>query len=139
MKPELIRRILKLNPKIRRVYGPYTRASDARRIVILYDGTKRSARLLAKVKLEVKIGRLLRSDETVDHKDEDKTNDRYANLQVLSLADNARKSVRAKHKTNELICVCGKKFYRPASRLTKRNFCSHSCRSKTLKANQYTK
>ena len=46
--------------------------------------------------MEIRLGRRLNSDETVDHIDNDKTNDSPENLQVLSLKDNARKSANPK-------------------------------------------
>lgn len=88
----LNQKILELYPEYHTVHGPYVRKTDRRKIVILYAGTRRTTRLLAKVKLEIKIGRRLRGKETVDHKDEDPTNDCYSNLQVLSRAENASKS-----------------------------------------------
>ncbi len=91
MKASNVARILELYPEFHTVYGPYIR-KDGRKIVILYDGRKRSARQLAKVKLEVKLGRRLYWDEEVDHIDEDPTNDKFSNLQALTKSENASKS-----------------------------------------------
>lgn len=74
-----------------RIYGPYTR-KDGRKIVILYDGVNRSARQLAKVKLEIHLGRLLRKGEEVDHEDEDKTNDHISNLRPITSTKNRQKA-----------------------------------------------
>jgi len=64
----------------------------------MYEGRTRPKTVLwARYKLEKKLGRPLRADETVDHKDEDKTNDRISNLQVLTLAENSTKSADPKY------------------------------------------
>lgn len=79
------------------IYGPYTRADD-RKVVLLVWHTdtgsiaKRTTVSYPKLLMEIKLGRRLGPDETVDHIDDDKTNDAYSNLQILSRADNARKS-----------------------------------------------
>ena len=63
----------------------------------MYAGRNRPKTVLwARYKLEKKLGRPLRKNETVDHKDEDKTNDRITNLQILTRAENARKSATGK-------------------------------------------
>lgn len=74
------------------VYGPYKRKQDGRRIVVIYDGTRRITKLYAKVKLEIKIGRILSKDETVDHIDKNPFNDKFSNLRMLSREKNARRS-----------------------------------------------
>jgi hypothetical protein len=85
------RQILKLYTEFHTVYGKYKR-KDGRKIVILYNGEKRSARQYAKVKLEIKIKRRLRKNEEVDHKDNNFRNDKFSNLQVLTGSQNRRKS-----------------------------------------------
>lgn len=52
------------------------------------SGLKRSTITLAKYRMSKKLGRILRRDEEVDHKDGNKTNDKIDNLQVLSLREN---------------------------------------------------
>lgn len=75
------------------VWGPYPCRDGRQRIDIKPKSASRSTtHQLARVVMEVKLGRRLTPDETVDHIDDDKTNDSPENLQVLSLADNARKS-----------------------------------------------
>ncbi len=74
------------------LYGPYKRKQDNRRIVILKSGELRITKLYAKVKLEIKLGRILGYNETVDHIDDDVTNDRFSNLQLLTRKLNASKS-----------------------------------------------
>lgn len=87
---------------------------ENRKTVILYNGIngntqKRSSTQYARYKLAVSLGRYLTKDETVDHIDNDKTNDDISNLQILSRRDNICKS----QKKPPLIAtcfVCGKSF-----------------------------
>jgi hypothetical protein len=75
-----------------KVYGPYVRKADGRRIVIIkYDDGSRTTKTLARFLMEQKLGRELSYNETVDHDNDDLTDDRIDNLQVLSRSDNARK------------------------------------------------
>ena len=83
--------ILKIYPEYKTVYGPYCR-KDGRDIVILYDGNKRSARQLARVLLEIHIGRRLGENETVDHINENFSDHRIKNLRILTREENARRS-----------------------------------------------
>lgn len=53
----------------------------------------------AKYLLSIKLGRVLTREETVDHIDNDKTNDSPDNLQVLSRADNVRKCTALRKST----------------------------------------
>lgn len=84
--------ILALYTEYDRVTGPYTRASDQRKVVALTGYKKTTTRQLAKVRLEVMLGRRLIEGETVDHKDENHRNDEPQNLQLLSKSENSRKS-----------------------------------------------
>lgn len=53
MIPERIRILgYKVYGKNFRFYGPYVRKSDERKFVILYDGVKRSAKLLSRFKID---------------------------------------------------------------------------------------
>lgn len=92
-----------------RVYGPYTR-KDNRKIILIYndDGSRRT-KSYPKYLLEQKLGRELVGDETCDHTDEDFTNDDLSNLQVLSLAENAAKSMKNRpKKLYNFVCeICG--------------------------------
>jgi hypothetical protein len=77
-----------------KVYGPYKRKQDGRKIVIVYDGLTRIAKQYAKVKLEIKLGRLLSSKDEVDHIDGRKNNDRFSNLQLLTGTKNRQKQFK---------------------------------------------
>ena len=92
--------ILNLYAEYDTVYGPYLCGDGRKRVTLFNKETKaQTTRQLAKVRLEVKIGRKLIGKETVDHKDENKTNDDTNNLQVLSVSDNARKSSLGRTRT----------------------------------------
>lgn len=109
------------------VYGPYIRA-DGRKHVIIYDHEtkKRQTKSYPKYLLEQKLGRDLVGDETADHVDEDFTNDKLDNLQVLSREENARKAKTAIYgEVKEIKCEFCHKLFMPKDR--KRRFCSRSC------------
>lgn len=112
--------------------------SENRKTLILFNSRHdRSSTQYARYLLAVKLGRFLTDSETVDHIDGDKTNDAPSNLQILSRADNIRKT--CKLPDVRLICpVCGKIFYRSASQLRGRKdratnnqiCCSRECGGK---------
>lgn len=92
MNNELKNKILSLYPEYDTVTGPSIAKDNRSRIGLRNSKTgDKTVRQFAKVKLEVKINRRLSSNETVDHIDNDKTNDAPDNLQVLSRAENAKK------------------------------------------------
>lgn len=76
-----------------KVYGPYTR-KDGRKHVIIYDTETQSRRTVSypRYLMEQHLGRELLPEEQVDHINEDFTDDRIENLQLLSRAENNRKS-----------------------------------------------
>lgn len=101
---------------------------DKRKRVYLigFDG-KRKGMLYARYVWEKHNNRLLPEGFTIDHIDEDKTNDSIENLQILSRGDNTRKNVEIRTKRGELnikikmVCpICGITFDFP-----KRNLRSH--------------
>lgn len=96
--PKLAKKLSKVYRKPLRIRGPYLCKDGRKRVDIAPINSNVGVKscLLARVRLEIKIGRKLRKGETVDHKDEDKTNDSYANVQLLTLEANAAKSADAK-------------------------------------------
>jgi len=96
-----------------KVYGPYSR-KDGRQHVILYENGKRKTVSYPKYLLETKLGRSLLPDETCDHIDGDYTNNCLENLQVLSRADNAAKSMAFKPAEQAyFVCPeCNTSFYK---------------------------
>jgi hypothetical protein len=104
--------ILKLYPEYDRVYGPYIRKSDNRKILSLSKIGKKgsTAKQFAKVLLEIKLNKRLEKNDTVDHIDGDVTNDNIENIQLLSRENNALKGA-IQIKTFKDICkFCGKEF-----------------------------
>lgn len=91
--------------------------SQGRRTVYLYNShSDRTSTQYARYKMAVSLGRFLEEHETVDHIDEDKTNDALENLQVLSRAENTRKA--NKLPDVDVICaVCGITFTRSRTKL----------------------
>jgi hypothetical protein len=80
------------------VWGPYLCKDGRYRVDVKSDSSPRSTtHQLAKVKLELKLGRRLKNDETVDHIDENSSNDDTGNLQLLLRAENAAKSANPKY------------------------------------------
>lgn len=78
---------------------------------------QRTSKSLARFLVETQLGRKLKKSEHVDHVDGNKTNDTISNLQVLSQAENNRKSVIERKVTSKpvrLRCpVCLVSFERP--------------------------
>lgn len=121
-----------------KIYGPYLR-KDGRKHIIMQDseiGLKKTVSY-PRYLMEQHLGRKLEDWETVDHIDGDFTNDDFSNLQILSLADNIRKSA-PKRKTYTFVCpCCGKKatkFLNQVEHNWKNGksgpFCSKSCAGK---------
>lgn len=120
-----------------KIYGPYIRKQDGRKIVILYDGKKRSARLYAKYLLEKYLNRKLLKGEEVDHIDGDITNDSIGNLRAISGTLNRVLANLRKYGSKETTSCLYCKKHISFSKSRKRQFCSNSCKSKHLGANQY--
>lgn len=98
--------------------------------------------------MEQHLNRELLPEETIDHIDNDKTNNDITNLQILSLAENTRKQC-ALHprKTITFICpYCGKEttkwnnYVKGNKKKGKAGpFCSRSCAGKATHVNHYAK
>lgn len=129
-------RVLELYPGYSRVSKPYVGRDNRKRCSLSGSGLKSKTSQYARLLLEVKIGRRLKGDETVDHIDEDKTNDNLDNLQVLSRSENIRKSqsFRPEEKYFGFCPVCSNGFSK-AMRNVRSNkkqgregpFCSRNC------------
>lgn len=111
----------------------------------LYNKELGKRRLIsrARYRMSVHLGRRLKRWEHVDHRDEDKTNDRLSNLQILTQAANNQKSVLARGKNKKFIrlscVVCATEFERTMRlhrmRMKEGNLptCSKSCGGKVPK------
>lgn len=96
-----------------KVYGPYTR-KDGRKHVVHYDGTHRRTQSYPRYLMENYLGRALNDWEQVDHINNDHTDDRIENLQILTQLANIRKSSK-EAETMWFTCPnCTVKFEIPA-------------------------
>lgn len=120
------------------VYAPIYHKKENRNYAVLVsklDSRVRTTISYAKYILSVKLKRFLEPQETADHKNEDKLDDRPENLQVLSEEDNRRKYInkRVYHTNVDLICPnCNKKFTKDihATHLSRKGVftsCSRRC------------
>lgn len=118
-----------------KTYGPYLRKDGRKHVIHIYDDGTRRTQSYPRYLLEQHLQRELLEIETVDHVDEDFTNDSIQNLQILSRGMNAEKSA-PKAEYLELICkVCSASFlrrkavhlYETQVRHKDGPFCSHQC------------
>ena len=117
-----------------RINGPYTRKTDYRQfMVIIHDDGSRTTKSYARFLIEKHLGRELSKEETVDHINGDRTDDRLENLQVLSVRENMTKSA-FRHNLTCVCPMCGDTFAptrsQRATRVTEKKagpFCSRSC------------
>lgn len=93
-----------------KIYGPYLRKDQRKHIIILHPDGRKQTKSYPRFLMEQHLGRELLAEETVDHINNIKTDDRIENLQILSLADNARKNAAlSPRKYYHFICPnCGK-------------------------------
>lgn len=92
-----------------KIFGPYLRKDGRKHICIVYSTGERKTKSYPRWLLEQHLGRELLPSETVDHIDNDFTNDSLSNLQILSRAENTRKGMSLnsrKMKYYEFICPC---------------------------------
>lgn len=118
-----------------KTYGPYLRKDGRKHAIIIHDDGSRQTRSWPRILMEQKLNRGLLDEETVDHIDNDFTNDSFDNLQLLTRKENVEKSiVKAKYIT--LICkTCNTSFerreviYNYNKNIRKKDgpFCSHRC------------
>lgn len=120
-----------------KVYGPYTRKDNRKHVCIVYSNGLRKTKSYARYLLEQQLGRELTEDETADHINNDPSDDRIENLQVLSFVDNITKAVNClpDRQTYNFTCPqCGKEatkylnYVLNNTRSGKRGpFCSRKC------------
>ena len=104
--------------------------------MIIYDPATKKRKTVSypKYLMEQHLGRELTDDETVDHIDEDHTNDDISNLRILTRAKNAARSAPKMVIVNGTCAWCGVTFTLTREQMTaqRRNndagpFCSKSC------------
>ena len=154
---EFKEKLLKLYPDYNRVTGPYLR-KDGRKHICLNDTSKSKGdpsktRTLSypKALVEVRENRLLIENETVDHIDEDFTNDNLNNLQILNRLDNIEKTInnnpqRARKWFEGICSICKNEFRKELNYVLNNRkqgkagpFCSKICAGKYEKQMQINK
>lgn len=121
-----------------KIYGPYTR-KDGRQHVILVSNKDRKTVSYPKYIVELHLGRYLSTNETVDHIDNDFTNNSLENLRVVDRVRHAKEDAK-RHKKSFVCPYCRISFSLKGAKLsnalsnTKRGkfgpFCSRSCAGK---------
>lgn len=129
-----------------KIYGPYTRNDGRKHVVIVHEDGRKQTKSYPRLLMEQHLGRELTKDETVDHINNDFTDDRIENLQILSLADNASKAMIGREaKMYQFLCpCCGKEAFKAFSQV-KHNwnknktgpYCSRQCAGKASYVNPW--
>lgn len=107
--------------------------------------TERGYVLLHRIIVENSIDRLLTNKEVVHHKNGNKFDNRFENLEVMSHSEHAKLHHPYLNKTIDLVCSeCGIKFKRkynnrPQLKNQLNNFCSRSCNGKFQRRLQLNK
>lgn len=128
-----------------KVYGPYRR-KDGRQHVIHYDGVTRRTQSYPRYLMEQFLGRKLESWEQVDHINEDPTDDRIENFQILTCPENIRKSAKPAEKFHFICPTCGDESSKPMHRIrwnqgVRKNsgpYCSRVCANKAGMVERHT-
>lgn len=91
-----------------KINGPYFCEANDRWCVGIYEPNKLNTKmLLARFLMQEHLGRLLKTEEEVDHVDENKYNDVIENLQILTKAQNIAKRNASQIKyTNSVSAIC---------------------------------
>ena len=120
-----------------KVYGPYKRKDNRKHVVIVHDNGSRQTQSYPRYLMEQHLGRNLLESETVDHINEDPTDDRIDNYQILTRIENAVKSSKLRPAIMYTFnCArCGKETIRPLRYITYNNikrkssgpYCSRHC------------
>lgn len=118
---------------VKKLYGPYERPDRRSHIVLVFDDLSKKTVSYPKFLMEIKLGKKLKEDETVHHKDEGIYNNKYSNLEVLPRKLHCyRDSLKAR--TPMVACIwCHESFELTASQRNSRAlgnagpFCSKPC------------
>jgi hypothetical protein len=112
-----------------------------RRMACLVSKKDRTTISYARYLMSVHLGRKLTPFETVDHIDGNKLNDSLENLQILSNADNVRKSAKGRMMVTMICPVCSSYFTkeRRQTHIIKGgspSCCSRNCKYEKQKKNK---
>lgn len=122
-----------------KIYGPYTRKDKRQVIVIVHDSGKKQTKSYPRHLMEIHLGRELLPKEHIDHINNDPSDNRIENLQILSQKENNKKqSLLKPRQTYKFICpCCGKESEKNLNYVLgnkKKNrtgpFCSRQCAGK---------
>lgn len=131
-----------------KIYGPYTRKDGRKHVIIIKDDGSRQTKSYPRLIMEQSLGRELTEQETVDHINNDFTDNRIENLQLLSREDNAAKAMIGKEaKKFSFSCPCCGKESTKDLRTVVHNlkkgksgpFCSRVCAGKATYLNPWSK
>jgi hypothetical protein len=123
---------------VSKVFGPYTRNSDGRKIVVIKndDGSTKTMSY-PKYLMQEHLGRELGEDETIDHFDSDKNNNDINNLRIMPRKEHSSEDTRRVKLIKFKCSLCNKEFersprlVRDKSKKGKRGiFCSRQCAGK---------
>lgn len=95
---------------VKSVNGPYTiktKYKDRNIVIIRFFDGSRKTMSHARWLICKKEKRWLNPDETVDHIDENPLNDNLENLQILSISDNVRRSIKPSRIYTFICPTCG--------------------------------
>lgn len=119
-----------------KVYGPYRRKDGRQHVIVINDDGSRRTVSYPKWLVEQRTGRLLSSNETVDHIDKNIDNNDDSNLQVLDRAEHIALDVRRRKTPESLTCSwCSRGFVPTRNQISTRSknhgkFCSKACSGK---------
>lgn len=108
------RKIKRLYGASARITGPYIRKKDGRRVIELIVEGRAKTMQLARLILEIRLGRVLGFNETADHEDGDCTNDSDGNIRLLSRVANASIAARRRGTAQLQSSTASGTFYRSA-------------------------
>ena len=93
-----------------KIYGPYKRKDNRKHVVVIFPDGKRKTVSYPKYLTENRIGRYLKSNETVDHIDGNFDNNEPSNIRVINRSKHVSDDVKRK-KAIDFICpICKKQF-----------------------------
>jgi hypothetical protein len=77
-----------------KIYGPYTRDDGRKHIIAISPKGNKFTVSYPKYLMELHLNRYLKNNETIDHKDEDFTNNDINNLQILTKSVHSKLDIK---------------------------------------------